>query len=172
MKIMPGRQRTERIEFTRATQEQVPVFIGIMRMLHSEPLASSFARLLRRDLQSEDYVPLAHFFEEVSVLALHRHVPEDLLFDAFAFDQYWDELREDIARARGAAGNEKFGENFEIAAERARHYRRDFPPKLRWQRRDRPGDQPPPGGLDVGPRRRGPEPTPPAGTPDQRASLR
>jgi hypothetical protein len=53
---MPGRQR---IEFTRSTQDQVPVFIGIMQILHSEPLAASFARLLRRDLQSEDYVPLA-----------------------------------------------------------------------------------------------------------------
>jgi hypothetical protein len=148
------------VDFGRSTPDQVPGFVGIMRILHTEPTASAFARLLRKDLIADDYVQLAHVFEEVSVLALHRHIAEELLFDAFAFDMYWDELREDVLEVRRTAGNEKFCENFEIAAERARRYRGDFPPKLRWQRRDRPGDQPPgppPGGR--GPDR-GPEPDP------------
>ena len=146
------------VDFGRSTQEQVPGFVGLMRILHIEPTASAFARLLRKELIADDYVQLAHLFEEISVLALHRHIAEELLFDAFAFDMYWDELREDVMNVRRLTGNDKFCENFEIAAERARRYRRDFPPKLRWQRRDRPGDNmppppPPPGGLgrDPGP---------------------
>ena len=136
------------VDFGRSTQEQVPGFMSLMRILHSEPTASAFARLLRKELVADDYVQLAHLFEEISVLALHRHIAEELLFDAFAFDMYWDELREDVLEVRRLAGNDKFCENFEIAAERARRYRQDFPPKLRWQRRDRPGDSPPgpPGG--------------------------
>ena len=135
---MPGR-----IDFGRSTQDQVPCFVAIMEILHAEPTASAFARLLRKELIADDYVQLAHLFEEISVLTLHRHIAEELLFDAFAFDMYWDELREDVLEVRRSAGNEKFCENFEIAAERARQYRADFPSKLRWQRRDRPGDQPP-----------------------------
>ena len=86
----------------------------------------------------------AHLFEEISVLALHHLVPEALLFDAFGFDLYWDELREDIMSLRQQTGNEKFCENFEIAADRARDYRNDRPPKRRWQHRtegDRPEDR-------------------------------
>src|ERR1700716_3841109 len=145
-------------DFGRSTQEQVGSFVALMGILHHEPIASAFARLLRQDLIADDYVQLAHLFEEISVLALHRHIAEELLFDAFAFDMYWDELREDVLAVRRHAGNDKFCENFEIAAERARRYRRDFPPQLRGQRRDRPGDDmppppPPPGGLgrDPGP---------------------
>ena len=153
---MPGR-----IDFGRSTQDQVPCFVAIMEILHAEPTASAFARLLRKELIADDYVQLAHLFEEISVLTLHHHIAEELLFDAFAFDMYWDELREDVLEVRRSAGNEKFCENFEIAAERARSYRLDFPPKLRWQRRDRPGDPPqgPPGpprggpDLDPDPRR-------------------
>jgi hypothetical protein len=152
---LTGPGATGNVDFGRSTQEQVPGFIGLMRILHTEPTASAFARLLRQDLIADDYVRLAHLFEEISVLALHRHIAEELLFDAFAFDMYWDELREDVLEVRRLAGNEKFCENFEIAAERARRYRRDFPPKLRWQRRDQPGDPPPgpPGGSgrDPGP---------------------
>jgi hypothetical protein len=140
-------------DFGRSTPEQVPAFIGLMRIVHSEPSASAFARLLRKELVADDYVQLAHLFEEISVLALHRHIAEELVFDAFAFDMYWDELREDVLEVRRVTGNEKFCENFEIAAERARRYRKDFPPKMRWQRRDRPGDEPPGGG----PRREGPD---------------
>ena len=134
---------TGRIDFGRSTQEQVPCFVAIMGILHAEPTASAFARLLRKELIADDYVQLAHLFEEISVLTLHHHIAEELLFDAFAFDMYWDELREDVLEVRRSTGNDKFCENFEIAAERARRYRQDFPPKLRWQRRDRPGDQPP-----------------------------
>lgn len=143
------------LDFGRSTQDQVPCFVAIMEILHSEPNASAFARLLRKELVADDYVQLAHLFEEISVLALHHHIAEELLFDAFAIDMYWDELREDVLEVRRLAGNEKFCENLEIAAERARRYRRDFPPKLRWQRRDRPGPPGPPG-----PPGRGPEPGP------------
>ena len=128
------------------------LFLGLIQTLHSEPTASAFARLLRKDLREDDYVQLAHLFEEVSVLALHRLISEELLFDGFAFDMYWDELREDVARLRKVSGNDKFCENFEIAAERARRYREDRPPRRRWDKRPVPGDeppgQPPPGGPD------------------------
>src|SRR5215472_3418799 len=159
-----------RFDFGRSTQDQVPCFMAIMGILHAEPTASAFSRLLRKDLTGDDYVQLAHLFEEISVLALHHHIAEELVFDAFAIDMYWDELREDVLANRRSAGNEKFCENFEIAAERARSYRRDFPPKLRWQRRDRPGGpgDPPSGPDDFGggggPRRQ-PDPDP-AGAPD------
>jgi hypothetical protein len=102
-----------------------------MAMLHSESVAPAFGRLLKKSLQPEDYVLLAHLFEEISVLALHHLIPEALLFDAFAFDLYWDELREDILSLRRQTGNAKFCENFEIAADRARDYRNDRPPKRR-----------------------------------------
>ena len=135
------------------------LLLGLIQTIHSEPTASAFARLLRKDLREEDdYVQLAHLFEEVSVLALHRLIREELLFDAFAFDMYWDELREDVARLRKVTGNDKFCENFEIAAERARKYRDDRPPKLRWEKRPAPGNEPPgrpPGGPDRSPVPRG-----------------
>jgi hypothetical protein len=148
-------------DFGRSTQEQATSFIALMGILHSEPTASAFARLLRKQLISDDYVQLAHVFEEICVLALHRHIAEELLFDAFAFDMYWDELREDVTSVRRLTGNDKFCENFEIAGERARRYRRDFPPKLRWQRRDRPGDGPPGGPGPGGPSRGPDDPAPP-----------
>jgi hypothetical protein len=143
---LPGSGGVGRVDFGRSTPEQVPGFVGLMGILHTEPIASAFARLLRKELIVDDYVQLAHLFEEICVLALHRHIAEELLFDAFAFDMYWDELREDVQRVRHLTGNAKFCENFEIAAERARHYRTDFPPKLRWQRREQPGEEPPGGG--------------------------
>ena len=59
-----------------------------MSILHTEPAAPPFARLLKQQLQPDDYVLLAHLFEEISVLALHHLIPEALLFDAFAFDLY------------------------------------------------------------------------------------
>ncbi len=139
-------ERRPHVDFGRSTPEQVPTFVAIMKVLHAEPLASAFARLLKKELQGDDHLHLAHLFEEVSVLALHRHLAEELLFDAFAFDMYCDELREDVLNVRALEGNEKFCENFEIAAERAREYRRTFPPKLRWQRRRPPGEPPGPGG--------------------------
>src|SRR6184192_365059 len=143
--------------FGRVSAEHAQTFIGIMHTLHSEPTATAFGRLLKKNLQADDYMLLAHVFEEISVLTLHHLIPEALLFDAFAFDIYWDELREDVLALRAETGNEKFCENFEIAAERARDYRHDRPPKLRWKHRgggEAPQD--PPGGLGV--RRPGPRP--------------
>src|SRR3989442_14109771 len=138
-------------DFGRVSGEHAQIFIGIMGTLHSEPTASAFGRLLKKRLGAEDYILLAHVFEEISVLILHRLIPEALLFDAFAFDLYWDELREDILAVRAQTGNEKFCENFEIAAERARIYRQDRPPKLRWKGRPDAGPSDPSGGLGVRP---------------------
>jgi hypothetical protein len=139
-------QRHVSPDFGRIAPEHAGTFLGIMSMLHGEPVAPAFGRLLKKSLQPDDYVLLAHLFEEVSVLALHHLIPEALLFDAFAFDLYWDELREDILSLRRQTGNEKFCENFEIAADRARDYRNDRPPKRRWRSKaenssppDRPG---------------------------------
>jgi hypothetical protein len=143
-------------EFGRVSPEHAETFLGIMSILHAEPTAPAFARLLKKQLQADDYALLAHIFEEISVLALHHLIPEALLFDAFGFDLYWDELREDILSLRRQTGNEKFCENFEIAAERARDYRNDRPPKRRWLRKPEGDDPPGPGGMG----RRPPEPAP------------
>jgi hypothetical protein len=135
------------------TPEHAATFLGIMTILHTEPAAPAFGRLLKKSLERDDYVVLAHLFEEISVLVLHRLIPEALLFDAFAFDLYWDELREDIQSLRQQTGNEKFCENFEIASDRARDYRNDRPPKRRWHHK--PGEEgppEPPGGQGRGPR--------------------
>src|SRR5690348_17594381 len=128
-------------DFGRVSPEHAQIFIAIVNTLHSEPTGPAFGRLLKKRLEADDYVLLAHLFEEVSVLALHHLIPEALLFDAFAFDLYWDELREDVLALRAETGNEKFCENFEIAAQRARDYRQDRPSKLRWKRH--PGEGPP-----------------------------
>jgi hypothetical protein len=128
-----------------------------MTILHTEPAAPAFARLLKKKLEPDDYMLLTHLFEEISVLALHHLIPEALLFDAFAFDLYWDELREDVLSLRQQTGNEKFCENFEIASERARQYRSDRPPKLRWRHGSEEGGHDPQGGMGVRPP--GPAPT-------------
>jgi len=91
--------------FGRVSAEHAQTFIGIMHTLHSEPTATAFGRLLKKNLQADDYMLLAHVFEEISVLTLHHLIPEALLFDAFAFDLYWDELREDILALRTQTGN-------------------------------------------------------------------
>jgi hypothetical protein len=133
-------------DFGRVSPEHAATFLGIMSILHAEPAAPAFARLLKKHLQADDYVLLAHIFEEISVLLLHHLIPESLLFDAFAFDLYWDELREDILSLRRQTGNEKFCENFEIASDRARDYRNDRPPKRRWHRKPEGDDPPGPSG--------------------------
>jgi hypothetical protein len=150
-------------DFGKVSAEHAQTFIGIMNTLHNGPTAPAFGRLLQKKLEPDDYMLLAHLFEEISVMALHHLIPEALLFDAFAFDLYWDELREDVLGLRSETGNEKFCENFELAAERAREYRQDRPPKLRWKRPD-PGDDPP-GGLGVRPPGRPPA-SDPSRTPD------
>jgi len=147
-------------DFGRAGPEHVAPFLGIMTILHTEPVAPAFARLLSKQLEPNDYLLLVHVFEEISVLALHHLLPEALIFDAFAFDLYWDELREDVLKARKETRNEKFGENFEIAADRARIYRQDRPPKHRWLHKSDEGDSdesPPRDGRPGGPR---PSPSP------------
>src|SRR3979411_2260860 len=144
-------------DFGRVAPEHAATFLGIMSMLHSEASAPAFGRLLKKCLQPDDYVLLAHLFEEISVLVLHHLIPEALLFDAFAFDLYWDELREDVMSLRQQTGNEKFCENFEIASERAREYRNDRPPKRRWRNKSE-GDDPP--GPSGGMGRRPPAPAP------------
>jgi hypothetical protein len=118
-------------QFGTATRADVPGFLGIMQILHQEPTSSMFARLLTDELREDDRVPLTHLFEEISTLALHGLIVEDLLFDAFAFDVYWDELSATVDKVRGKIGNPKFGENFEIAAGLARAYRDHRPPKVR-----------------------------------------
>src|SRR5258708_35753070 len=158
----PSDQRPPALDFGRVTQEYAAAFLGIMSMLHGEPVAPAYGRLLKKSLQPDDYVLLAHLFEEISVLALHHLIPEALLYDAFAFDLYWDEVREDVIRTRKQTGNDKFCENFELAAERAREYRADRPPKHRWLGKGHEPEDPPGGGR--GPRP--PQPSPaPQGTP-------
>src|SRR5438046_7546567 len=155
----PADPRRPAPDFGRVSPEHAQAFIAIINTLHSGPTAPAFGRLLKKRLEPDDYVLLAHLFEEISVLALHHLIPEALLFDAFAFDLYWDELREDVAKLRSATANEKFCENFELAAERAREYRADRPPKLRWRRRhEDEGPSGPPGGFG----RRPPTPAPPS----------
>jgi hypothetical protein len=146
-------------DFGKVSAEHAETFIGIINALHNGPTAPAFGRLLQKKLEPDDYMLLAHLFEEISVMALHHLIPEALLFDAFAFDLYWDELREDVLGLRAETGNEKFCENFEIAAERAREYRQDRPPKMRWKRPD-VGDDPP-GELGVRPPGRPPASDPP-----------
>jgi hypothetical protein len=116
-------------KFGNATRDDLPGFLGIMRIIHQEPNSSAFARLLVDQQKPEDELPLAHLFEEISTLALHGLIVEDLLFDAFAFDYYWDQLKGSVRRAREKTGNQKFCENFELASKLALAYRESRPPK-------------------------------------------
>jgi hypothetical protein len=105
-----------------------------MQILHQEPTSSAFARLLTGKQSPEGEIPLAHVFEEISTLALHGLLPEDLLFDAFAFDiywnAYWNALKARITEVRKTTGNDKFCENFEIANKLAIAYREERPSKV------------------------------------------
>jgi hypothetical protein len=129
--IDPQRTGRRTPNFGTASREDVPGFLGIMRIVHQEPTSSMFARLLEGSVRAEDEVPLAHLFEEISTLALHGLIVEDLLFDAFAIDKYFERLRDRIDRVRKHTGNAKFCENFEIAADLAREYREQRPAKVR-----------------------------------------
>jgi len=154
-KFDPSEKHRPAPDFGRAGAESVAPFLSIMELLHSDSVGPAFGRLLRKRLEPDDYVQLAHVFEEISVLALHHLIPEALLYDAFAFDLYWDEVREDVIQTRQQTANEKFCENFELAAERAREYRADRPPKHRWLGKGTdPGHDDPGGGGggDFGPR--------------------
>ena len=116
--------------FSQQTADDMPAVLGIMSMLHSQPLASAFNRLLVGKVDGDDAISLAHFFEEVSVLVNHRRVAEDLVFDMLAIDKYWETLKGPINRARKSSGNAKFGENFELVAQAAADYREQKPSKL------------------------------------------
>src|ERR1700682_1480120 len=113
--------------FKRETAEDTDVLLSLMGVLHSEPLSSAFSRVLRNDVKSIDVLPLAHFFEEIAVLIERGHLAEDLAFDTFALDLYWDQLQSQIKAARKASHNPKLCENFEAEAEVAREYRDSQP---------------------------------------------
>lgn len=129
----PTRPPRREPEFGTAGQSDLPAFLGIMRIVHEPPMAASFARLLTDEPLSGDLVPLAHLFEEVSTLAVHRLISEDLLFDAFAIDLYWEQLKATIEGVRKTSSNPKFCENFEICSDLAHTYRELRPPKPRRQ---------------------------------------
>jgi hypothetical protein len=127
--IDPSRRPRREPEFGTASQADVPAFLGIMRVLREPTIAPAFTRLLTDTLREEDEVPLAHLFEEICTLAIHRLIAEDLLFDAFAIDLYWDRLDRAIREVRQRTENPKFCENFEICAQQARQYRANRPLK-------------------------------------------
>ncbi len=127
--ISPAAPSRPQPRFGTATQADVPAFLGIMQLLHQEPNSAAFSRLLSGRMHGDDYIPLAHLFEEISTLAVHGLISEDLLFDAFAFDLYWEQFRGRIEQLRSETGNAKLCENFESAARAAREYREFRPPK-------------------------------------------
>jgi hypothetical protein len=117
------RDRKPAPRFTTHTSDDTTVLLGIIRTIHSDPLSSAFSRLLTGRLQGDDAVGLAHFFEEISVLHEHGHIAEALLFDMFALDLYWDQLKGEVKSIRKKSGNPKFAENFEMTARIAADYR-------------------------------------------------
>jgi hypothetical protein len=127
--VNPPSPSRPRPSFGTATAADVPAFLGVMQLLHQEPNSAAFARLLSGRLQEDDYIPLAHLFEEISTLAVHGLISEDLLFDAFAFDLYWGQFKERIEWLRSETGNPKLCENFETASRAAREYRELRPPR-------------------------------------------
>ena len=123
-------QNTKRApQFGTATPKDLEPFIGLMQILHTEPNASAYARLLAKDTKEEDRLMLAHLFEEIAVLVRHGLIVEDLLFDAFALDHYWDELKGAVKAVRKKTGNDKLCENFELSAAVATRYREARPVK-------------------------------------------
>ena len=127
----PSKVATKRPQFGNASKADLPGFLGIMQIVHSEPTSSAFARLLTKQQRKDDEVQLAHLFEEISTLALHGLIVEDLVFDAFAMDLYWEQLKGTVEEVRSTSGNVKFGENFEIAAALAATYREERPAKVK-----------------------------------------
>ncbi|HVA92160.1 MAG TPA: hypothetical protein VNL71_20230, partial [Chloroflexota bacterium] len=113
--IDPG-PRKQSPDFGYASERDLPAYLGVMGVIHREPINSAFARMVTGELEDQDVVPLAHVLEEVSVLARHHLVSEDLLFDAFAVDLYWDQLAEGVGKIRSKTNNPKFCENFENCA--------------------------------------------------------
>ena len=99
--VVVDRDRRPPRTFKRETAEDTDVLLSLMAVLHSEPLSSAFSRVLRNDVKGIDVLPLAHFFEELAVLIERGHLAEDLAFDTFALDLYWDQLASQIKAARG-----------------------------------------------------------------------
>jgi hypothetical protein len=116
--------------FGTATEADLQPFLGVMQVLHHEPVATAFNNLLLQQARPEDEVTLAHVFEEVSTLATHRLISEDLLFDAFAIDNYWERLKGTVHGIREKWDNPKLFENFEAMAGLAEEYREARPAKL------------------------------------------
>jgi len=127
--IDPSKPPRHDPEFGTATHADVAPFLGIMRVLREPTVAPAFTRLITGRVEEADEAPLAHLFEEICTLALHRLIAEDLLFDAFAIDLYWDRLKDTVMQVREQSGNVKFCENFEVAAMLARAYRERRPHK-------------------------------------------
>lgn len=116
-------------QFGTATHADIQPFLGIMRVLREPTVSPAFTRLITGRVEEADEAPLAHLFEEICTLALHHLIAEDLLFDAFAIDLYWDRLKDTVMRVREQSGNVKFCENFEVAALLAKAYRERRPHK-------------------------------------------
>lgn len=127
--IDPSKPPRHEPEFGTATSADVPPFLGIMRVLREPTVAPAFTRLITGRVEEADEAPLAHLFEEICTLALHHLIAEDLLFDAFAIDLYWDRLKDTVMQVREQSGNVKFCENFEVAALLAKAYRERRPHK-------------------------------------------
>ena len=125
----PAEAALARQSFGTVTSTDAPTMLKVMEIIHREPLASEFAKLVTGQLRPDQGIGLAHFFEELGAMALHRLVSEEIIFDAFAVDQYWDRLEPAVASIREKQDNPKFGENFEILANAARSYRETRPPK-------------------------------------------
>jgi len=100
-----------------------------MSVLHGSAIEPAFNALQLGKVENQQGLALAHVFEEIGALVLHRLVNQDLLFDAFAFDVYWRSLSKVVLDARSKSGNDKFGENFELMAELAADYREQRPSK-------------------------------------------
>ncbi len=106
------------------------LMVGLMAIVHDEPLASAFNALQQGKVTAAQSVGLAHFCEEIGAMVIHNLISRELLFDAFAFDVYWKTLGPEVKRIRKSSHNPKFGENFELMSEMALEYREERPPKL------------------------------------------
>ena len=127
--VVVDRERAQVRQFSHRTGEDTQVLLGVMSMIHQEPLSSAYAKLLNGKVPDAEATVLAHFFEEVSVLTMHGHVAEDLLYDMFAIDLYWQQMQAQVKAIRDHSGNQKFGENFEATARAAADYRKALPAK-------------------------------------------
>jgi hypothetical protein len=113
----------------KADQADAQSLLEIMAIVHQEPLATAFADLQVGKVRPAEALKLAHLFEEIGALTIHQLINRDLLFDTYAFDNYWKTLGPVVLKNRRQGGNKKFGENFELIAEMAADYRQQRPAK-------------------------------------------